>query len=608
MSVRMRWLCGFLSSSLLLGFMAAHPAAAIDAASGRISGVVRDSNGTPQAEAKVVLATPVGATVSTDTTGESGRYSFTVPEGVYDLGVLTRSPSRVARVRGVQVSAESTLDIVALPPYVTLSGTVRDQTGAPVRSGRVTFGDQYRVSAASNIDGEGNYQLRARPGTYPLSVTVTGGNGSTYLYASIDAFTLTDDRVQDLTFAATRLTIDGRDRRGQPVAVAAANVYSPNDCHVLCPAGFELFPGSGEAAGVWRSYERSGTVLALPGDLVVTAAPADPTLNQVTARSVSAPWPNPLTVVMDDAPPPSQTPPPPPPVNWEGTIRHNGVPLAGVGLGVLNDGGHAHDETDADGRFRLSVIPGRYRFNLSAYIGTTVSHDSDPEGPGLGFEASEVDITANRISDIDIRTADLPVQVVDGDGNPRDAFVSGTSTTSIELFPGARATGSVENNMWTDGGGHATFVMFPGSPPPVIHASAGYATGSATPAASDRSVVVEVRDDTVTLSGTVRDARGPLPVINWPWVSFSGPASRYEDFEGDHLGATGEYALQAMPGKHRLIISDEPDFDEADTDDHVATPTLPEVWTITTTVELSRSKTLDLLIPDAFPARFQAVD
>src|SRR5581483_12436022 len=98
-------------------------------------------------------------------------------------------------------------------------------------------------------------------------------DNNTRLYAGVKAITITQDRVQDLTFGVTTLVIDGRDSSQQPAAIAAVNLSSPPDCREACPAGFELFPGSGEATGGWRFFGHSGTALALPGALVVTASP-----------------------------------------------------------------------------------------------------------------------------------------------------------------------------------------------------------------------------------------------------------------------------------------------------------------------------------------------
>src|SRR5438067_39874 len=81
-----------------------------------------------------------------------------VAPGRYDVAVVTNDKpiQRIARVRGVEVASRSTLDLVVLPPYVTLSGVVRDLSGAPLHGGRVGFGDQYSPGTWSNMDSDGH--------------------------------------------------------------------------------------------------------------------------------------------------------------------------------------------------------------------------------------------------------------------------------------------------------------------------------------------------------------------------------------------------------------------------------------------------------------------
>ncbi|MCA1845906.1 MAG: hypothetical protein LC792_22500, partial [Actinobacteria bacterium] len=221
----------------------------------------------------------------------------------------------------------------------------------------------------------------------------------------------------------------------------------------------------------------------------------------------------------------------------------------------------------------------------------------------------DFEITADRTLDLDIPTSDLTVHVVDQDGRPTSGSVWGYSTmgdtTPIEIFPGGLGSGQLVDNVDTDGSGTATLLRFPGSPSSVGATGGGFA-GSATVAPSARSVTVQLAG--YTLSGTIRDARGPLPLVNWPWVSFGGPAGRYEEFDGYHLDADGTYALEATPGHQTLIITDEPDFDEDDTRGYAATDTLPNVWSIRADVNLTASRTLDLTIPDAVPAHLRAYD
>ena len=588
---------------------------------GRLSGVVRDNNGATQSGARVVLVDAAGVEAGRDVTGSGGIFSVDVAPGRYDVAVVTAAPvERIARVRGVDVGAESVLDVVVLPPFVTLSGTVRDRSGAPFGAGgSVTLGEgRNSIPDGGRIDGEGRYSLRVRPGTYRLSVVVGADNGNTYLSAGVDSFTLADNRVQDLTFAATSVTVAAVDEDQHSAAIKGVHLRSPDACRPECPAGFELFPGSGQATGEWWSSRVGASALALPGDITVTAYPADPALAQVTEQPFNAPWPNPVRVVMGKAPP---VVPLPDKVTWNGVVRHNGVPVDRVEVGVQDETGWDSIETGPDGRFELQITPGQHRYlKLWAHIGFIPASDSDGEPPALSVEVPDFEITGPRTMDIDIPTTDLAVHVVDenGDAVP-GALVTANSGGSrddpkapVEIFPGGRGNGAVWSYLDTDAAGNAPVLMFPGTPPAVISADTESAHGSATPDAGDRSVTVHlvpIPDNTVTLSGTIRDARGPLPLVNAPWVSFGGQASdETDEFEGDYLESDGRYALDGQAGRHQLTISDLPDHDHLDTQNHIASPTLPAVWSITTEVDLPTSKTLDLTIPDVAPARFRTVN
>jgi hypothetical protein len=580
------------------------------AASGRLSGVVRDNSGAAQSGARVILVAADGREAGSDSTGSGGRFSVDVAPGRYDVAVVTQEPvQRITRVRAVDVAADSVLDVVVLPPFVTMSGTVRDRSGAPVGGGgRVLLGDQNRIDASAHIDQQGRYSLRTRPGTYPLSITVQPDNGSSYLYAGIKAFTLTDDRVQDLTFAVTLLTVEAVDDQQRPVELAGVGAHSPQDCDKECPAGFELIPGAGEATGVWRSFRSGSTVLTLPGDIDVTAAPKDPGLAPA-GRRVNAPWASPLRVVTPDAPAPT---PPPATVAWSGVVRHNGHPVSEVTLTVEDPGGD-HAESDGVGRFELQVVPGHHNLRLSAFIGSAYADDSGGPPPALHLEVADFEITSARTMDINIPTEPFAVTVLSPGGHPMGQVpANGTSrTSSLDIFPGGRATGSVGNYVPTDADGKATFEMFPSSPPATVDVWEDGLFGSAAVAPSDRSVTVRLHEtETANLSGTVRDLGGPLPLANHPWLSFGGQAKEPTDeFEGSFIDAAGRYSLDAVPGRQTLTISDLPENEYyGHEDSNVATPTLPQLWTITTEVDLSTSRTLDLTVPDAAPAHFRTVN
>jgi outer membrane receptor for ferrienterochelin and colicins len=115
-----------LQAALAVGVLVVVPASAqaqqAPAASGRLSGTVRDASRTPVSGAQVLLVgTSFGATTDPD-----GRYRLTgVPAGTYELRVQ-RIGQRPKSVTGVSVSAgeEATLDVQLETAPTTLGGVV----------------------------------------------------------------------------------------------------------------------------------------------------------------------------------------------------------------------------------------------------------------------------------------------------------------------------------------------------------------------------------------------------------------------------------------------------------------------------------------------------
>ena len=577
------------------------------ASSGRLSGVVRDNTGEPQADARVVLVEPSGSPAGTETTGSDGRFSIGAAVGRYDLAVVTaaRPERRIARVRGVDVGADSELDVVILPPYAKLSGVVRDRAGNALPGVEIFFAGK-RV----HTDANGRYTLESRPRTDSLQLSWSTNDRSTWLVASIPSFTVTEDRVQDLTFAITRLEIEGRNARGERVAIEAVNASSPNDCHEGCPAGFEFFPGSGETRGFWRSYAIGTAVPMLPGPFVVTIPPADPAYTSVFWQPVAAPWTNPVPIVLPDAPAPEVQPAR---VTWKGVVRHNGAPVPGVKLSVGNNrwGDHDSDRTDSQGRFDVQITPGLQSIGLTAPIGTASTDEDGKAIPGLHLELADYEIKTGRTMDINLPTEGFAVTVVDSAGHAAPGiYTAGSSfSRSVEILPGARAIATIQNSTQTDAAGKTTFRMFPGAAPSHVIAGSDGNYGWTNIDPGERSATVRlVHTPEVSLSGTVRDARGPLPLVNPVWVSFGGQVEQGDEFNGDFISPTGGYALDAFAGRHTLTMSDLPEHEGLSTSHLAATATLPEEWTITTEFDLPQSRTLDITIPDAGPAHFRVAD
>ena len=572
---------------------------------GRLSGVIRDAGGLLQTNAQVLLVNESGSAVASDTSGSGGRYSLKVAPGLYDLGVLTTSPvERVTRIRRVQVGADTALDVVVLPPEVTLSGVVRDPSGTPLgRNIQVYAGWRW-----VQTDDSGRYSITVPAGPTDLFVSMNGHDGVGHFSARAGGFDLVTDHTLDLTVAFTTLTVQVLDERGDPLSNAVVSSHSADDCPSDCEAGFDLFPGAERTTATSQVYARTdsnglATITTLPVDQRVEVVSLPPEYRPVSSKRVEWPWNRTVRLVQQDAPtPPGGTTDPAPTVTWTGVLRHNGTPVEG------SVGGFSTDET---GRFEVRLPAGRHDLDISADVGFSDNCDSGGCGSATSIRVADVELAADRTMDINIPTTRLAVHVVDQQGNPAVADVSRDTnweeTATVELFPGGVGEGRIFDHDRSDAAGNAELLIFPGGAPPVVSASQNDSLrGTATLAPTDTSVTIKF--SAVIVSGTVRDGRGPIPLVNWPWVSFTGSYSRYEEFDGDNIRPDGGYRVQAMPGRHTLTITDEPQFDENDTEGYVATATMPQIWKVSVDVDLTENTTLDVTIPDAAPARFQTVD
>ncbi|GAA4557814.1 MFS transporter [Planotetraspora kaengkrachanensis] len=143
------------------------------AGSGKLSGTVRDANGTPVAEAMVILTDVRGEVVTTATTDADGAFGFTgVVAGAYTLAV-SAAGLRPAAVP-VEVGTGMTRQDVDLLPGAHVRGTVRVKgAGGPLADARVTLLDATGDVVGTATTGEdGQYAFAdLADGRYTLIAT-----------------------------------------------------------------------------------------------------------------------------------------------------------------------------------------------------------------------------------------------------------------------------------------------------------------------------------------------------------------------------------------------------------------------------------------------------
>ncbi|MGH3621502.1 MAG: MFS transporter [Sciscionella sp.] len=135
-----------------------------------LSGTVHDTEGTPVAGALAVLADSRGEVLRRSTTGEDGAYELnpTTP-GDYTLAVSHPHHQPTATAVTVTSGRPTTYD-VTLVAHSTVSGTIRNRTGAPVTQARVTLVDDSGTLVTSTTTGaDGSYHFDGvRPGDYTV--------------------------------------------------------------------------------------------------------------------------------------------------------------------------------------------------------------------------------------------------------------------------------------------------------------------------------------------------------------------------------------------------------------------------------------------------------
>ncbi|MBX6385584.1 MAG: MFS transporter [Microbispora sp.] len=118
------------------------------AAAGRLAGTVRGTDGTPIAEAVVVVTDIRGEVVATSSTDAEGGFSFSgIVAGTYTLTVSGVAHRPVAVPIEVPGTGQTRHDVVLLPG-ARVRGTVRVKDGVPLADARVTL-----LDAAGNVVG-----------------------------------------------------------------------------------------------------------------------------------------------------------------------------------------------------------------------------------------------------------------------------------------------------------------------------------------------------------------------------------------------------------------------------------------------------------------------
>ena len=282
------------------------------------------------------------------------------------------------------------------------------------------------------------------------------------------------------------------------------------------------------------------------------------------------------------------------PVHLEGIVRDAaGDPVPEISVVAVREGVPRESaQTDAAGRYSLTMAPGEYTLAISGF---------GVELPGLpdrwDLNTDKFNLAADQTRDIVLPpTSTLTVEVLGSDDSP-------IANTDVRLpaYTGSLDLGGLNASLFqqppyavTDGNGNASFSVFRSAIP------SEEGEGSVEPPAEtgyqqtifhvpvieqDTTVVVHPPFEAtpVHLEGIVRDAAGdPVPEISVVAVREGVPR------ESAQTDAAGRYSLTMAPGEYTLAISG---FG-------VELPGLPDRWDLNTDkFNLAADQTRDIVLP-----------
>ncbi|TQK70057.1 carboxypeptidase regulatory-like domain-containing protein [Nocardioides sp. SLBN-35] len=383
----------------------------IDAAlhrGGLIAGTLTSSDGQPLAEADVEVYRENDGDLAYDEyygyTEEDGSYSVgPLPDGEYRVGFFAwdhvseyyddRSSLQAADPLTVADAATLTADAV-LSPGASISGVVTDETAAPLEDIQVRLYeydadyDYWDWTRSTSTDAEGRYALRRlTPGTtYRVGFSAYDGAHVREFYDDEQSVEQATDIVladeQQFTASAAlarggRISgqVSGAD--GEPLSDISVEVYREVSGEVVAEEfyGYTDENGSYEVGGLPDGDYR---VAFLPWDDIHASEYYDdqPTLAQAEVLHLAG-----GSSVVADAE-----------LGLRGSITgqvtdEDGTPLGGIsvqlhtGVPGGDDGGSTSCcwETEADGRYRIPVDPGRYALEFEDHSGVHVSEFYDDQ-------------------------------------------------------------------------------------------------------------------------------------------------------------------------------------------------------------------------------------
>jgi hypothetical protein len=376
---------------------------------------------------------------------------------------------------------------VRLTSTHTFTGTVRDGAGRPLANQQVSLSGALTGAGAITSD-DGSFTVHAAPGLYTLTLSrnpsapslPSGGQApETYQLSGPQIDLSSGDAHQDLTLRSVVLDVSVLDPDGNPVPGTSVTLLAeqpgpmpgmPPFLTSLINTSAELYPG-GSATGYYTSFataDGSGhaPVVMFPGDnfKVQAFAPVGSQFASVVADVGPVTGDRSITVHLGGT------------HTFSGTLRdRDGHPLANQQVALSGDPFSVGATTASDGTFTMHAAPGVYTLNLagnnfgSSALAPSSYNVSGPQvdltngdvHQDLTLPTVTVDVTVLDDSGSRISGAFVSVQQEQASGMPgMPPFITGSPSATVELYPGATATGSYTTFGQTDASGSTRLVIF----------------------------------------------------------------------------------------------------------------------------------------------------
>ena len=522
------------------------------------SGKITVSGGKALPDATVEVMVPDGNggfETKTATTDNMGNYVLTgLPDGgPYTVAVYGTDPEDGRGFSGAgsltvtngRVDKEKSLPSVVAEPGALITGTLTDETGAPIVGGKATVtipteGGFKTVTATT--DGSGRYYIPgAGAGDYEIAVTTPDGKGRVDKVTASDGKKAEADAKGDLKPENLPMATGvAADPAGKPIAGAAVTIRNKNDLSapVTDKSGSEI---TGITTGEGGGYVLPG----LPDGAYIITTTSKDGQSGLTEITVSG------GKVTGSKGVPNRTG-----VQVTGAITSDGTPVKGATVSVTiptkDLGGNVIGSktltvtTGAQGEYVLVGVPeGTYDLVVTSG-GKTVTQKLTVEATDLSGK------------DIDLKDAKATLTgvVKDKDAKP----LEGASVSLLDPKTGATVEVDANGNLTTDGdpltvqtGAGGEYVLS-GVPDGkyVVYARGGDKAGVTQELTVSGGKVTGVTNvtalDGTALFGVVKDGETPVP----------GATVLLKDKDGNELGTTttnsdGRYFLSGMTDNCTIV-------------------------------------------------------